>query len=129
MIRACWKKIRDTPLPVAIVALVLGLFVPLGFHLWVGIRHWQVGGTPFALLTDPFFWTVGLGRCVGGVLLAVLLLCFRNPASITITVTAVWLTGPPIDLLIAGINLLAASAGRAAWPSSFAWLPLSLVVP
>ena len=56
-------------------------------------------------------------------LLAVLLLRSRNPASLFVTIAAVWLAGPPLTFLLHGIFILAVSVGQTSWAgSSFEWL-------
>ncbi len=93
----------------------LCIVVPFSFYVQAAVHSWQVGGSPAAELTDPYFWAVGLGRCAGAIGLAVLLMTWRRPACVTLAIATVWLAGPPVDLLLRGIDLLAASGGKFSW--------------
>jgi len=44
-----------------------------------------------------------------------LLLSRRRPAAVAITITALWLAGPPVTFLWIGIVTLAESAGQSSW--------------
>jgi hypothetical protein len=103
------------PFPAAMVVLTMFFLVPAGMYAWAGIRDWQMGGSPAAALTERFFWGIAFGRTVGAMLLAILLLYCRRPAAVAVTITAVWLAGPPLDFLWVGIVVLAVSAGQASW--------------
>jgi hypothetical protein len=106
------------PIPVLVVIVGLVLLVPLGSWTVVMSRAWAYGGSPAAALDAPYFWAVLLLRLVGAFLLALLLTLRRAPASIWIAVTSVWLAGPVLQMLLAGIVLLAATAGQRSLPAS-----------
>ena len=112
------------PTPVLLVVIGLAIVVPLGSWAWVGIREWALGDSPAAALGAPYFWGLLLFRAGGAIGLAFLLCLLRTPASIWITVTSVWLAGPPLQLLYAGIDVLSASGGQRSLPDS----PLQMAV-
>ncbi|HEY0311627.1 MAG TPA: hypothetical protein VGC56_03950 [Allosphingosinicella sp.] len=104
--------------PVPVLAVIVGLLVlvPLGSWLLVALRDWGYGGSPAAVLDGPYLWGVLLLRLAGAVLLALLLVFVRKPASVWIAVTSLWLAGPPLQMLLTGIVLLSASAGQQSLP-------------
>jgi hypothetical protein len=114
-------------LPVAarIVVLSLLLLPPISLYVSADLRDWAMAGSPAYSLTGRFFWTLGVGRIAGAVLLATLLLYWRRPASLATTITAVWMAGPPLTFLWRGIMALAASLGQSSWAGG----PLSWLVP
>lgn len=123
---------RLTTLPLAATAVVLSLavLVPLSVYALFSMREWQEAGAPMHALTEPFFWTVGVSRSVGAVLLAFLLLYWRHPAAVAVTITAVWLAGPPVTFLYRGIVILAASAGQSSWAGGpLDWLGSAALFP
>lgn len=125
-----FRHFRSLPLPAKTVVLSLGLLVPFYAYALHGVAEWQSGGTPAAALTAPYFWAVILGRSFGAVGLAVLLLFWRHPASVAVTVAAVWLGGPPVTFLLRGIALLAASAGQVSWEGDpFSWTVPAALLP
>jgi hypothetical protein len=109
------RRLMMLPVPAILVVVTLALFIPAGVYFEWSIREWQIGGSPAALLTERFFWCVWLLRGVGAVVLAVLLLYWRRPGALAVTITASWLAGPPLTFLLKGIMLLAASAGQSSW--------------
>ena len=110
------RRIPPPPVLVAIAALVV--LVPLGSWTLVGLREWSHGGSPAAELEAPYFWGVLLFRLVGAFFLASLLCFHRGPASIWITVTSLWLAGPPLQILLTGIEVLGASSGQRSLPTA-----------
>jgi hypothetical protein len=110
------RRIPPPPVLVAIAALVI--VVPVGSWTLVGLREWRHGGSPAAELEAPYFWGVLLFRLAGAFLLASLLCFRRTSASIWITVTSVWLAGPPLQMLLTGIELLSASSGQQSLPTA-----------
>lgn len=97
------KSSRRIPPPAVLVAVAaLVILVPLGSWALVGLREWSHGGSPAAELEAPYFWGVMLFRLAGAFLLAALLCFCRTSASIWITVTSVWLAGPPLQMLLTG---------------------------
>jgi hypothetical protein len=110
--------------PVLVVVFALVVVVPFGSWVLVGLRDWTHSGSPAAELDAPYFWGVLLLRLSGAFVLAFLLLWFRTPASIWITGTSVWLAGPPLQMLLTGIEVLAASGGQRSLPT----FPLDILV-
>ena len=105
------------PPPVLLVITMLLIGVPLLCWALVGLANWQHGRAPATELEAPYFWGVLLLRLGGAFLLALLLWFFRNPASCWVTVTSVWLAGPPLQMLLIGIEVLAASSGQHSLPT------------
>ena len=94
---------------------VLAVGVPVSLYLEAGNREWRMGDSIAAALTDPFFsMVIGLRASVA-VLLALLLWRFRTPVSVAIAITALWLVGPPITILWAGMTVMAASLAQRSW--------------
>jgi hypothetical protein len=113
-----------------LVVLLLAVLVPLYWYAIWGVREWASAGSPYHALTSRFFAVIALGRSVGAILLALLLLGWRQPGAIAVTLAAVWLAGPPVTFLWMGITVLAASAGQASWAgSALGWLPFAMLVP
>jgi hypothetical protein len=114
-------------LPVAARVVVLALLLLPSISLYVSadLRQWAIAGSPAYSLTERFFWALGIGRILGALLLATLLLYWRRPASLATTITAVWMAGPPLTFLWKGIVALAASLGQSSWAGD----PLSWLVP
>lgn len=118
------------PTPARIVVLALILLPAVGLYLSASIREWQIGGSPAYALTEHIFWGLGIGRSLGALLLATLLLYWRRPASVAITITAVWLAGPPLTFLWRAIDVLAASAGQSSWAGDpFGWIVAAAIFP
>ena len=113
-IRRFARPLPPPPVLLVIIGLVTG--VPLLSWALVGVEEWQHGGSP-AELEAPYFWGVLLLRLIGAFLLALLLWFFRNPASCWIAVTSVWLAGPPLQMLLVGIEVLVASSGQNSLPT------------
>lgn len=122
---------RETlPIPVAAAIILLAVAVPVSAYVQHGIRVWQLGTSPAAALTEPWFRTVWIGRSAGALLLALVLIYRWRPSTVAATTMAVWLAGPPLTLLLGAIDLLAASAGRASWsPSLWRDLAVSAALP
>jgi len=114
-------------LPVPARLVVLSLIVLPAAHLYLSesIREWQLEGSPAYTLTERFFWGLGLGRALGALLMAAMLLYWRHPASVAVTITTVWLAGPPLTFFWRGIVVLSASAGQSSWAGD----PLRWLVP
>ena len=108
-------RLMMLPIPAIMVVMTLALFIPAGVYFEWTIREWQIGGSPAALLTERFFWSVWLIRGVGAVLLAILLVYWRHPGAVAVAITASWLAEPPLTFLLKGVMLLAASAGQSSW--------------
>jgi hypothetical protein len=124
------RRLITLPLPAITAVLSLALLPSISVYLWSGIRTWQMGDSPAFALTDRFFWTIGVGRSIGGFFLAVLLLYWRRPASVAVTITGVWLAGPPLTFLWRGIDVLAASAGQSSWAGGVLdWIVLAVLFP
>lgn len=124
------RRLMMLPIPAIMVVVTLALLIPTGVYFEWSIREWQIGGSPAALLTERFFWGVWLFRGVGAVGLAVLLLYWRRPGAIAVTITAAWLAGPPLTFLLKGIVLLAASAGQSSWSGGwFDWILPAALLP
>lgn len=104
------------PAPVLVVLFGLLVFVPLASWILVSGRDWGYGDTPAAALDTSYFWAVLLLRLGGALFLAILLLFCRNPASVWITLTSVWLAGPPFQWLLTGVQLLALSGAQRSLP-------------
>jgi hypothetical protein len=125
-----FRRLRMLPALAVMVVLSLALLPSISLYLCSGIREWQMGGSPAAGLTERFFWGVGLGRSIGAMLLAILLLYWRRPAAIAVTITAVWLAGPPLAFLLRGIEILAASAGQSSWAGGLpGWIVPAALFP
>lgn len=112
------------PAPVLLVIFIFVVLAPLGSWAMANLHDWAVGDSPAGMLVSPYFWGVLLARLGGAFILAGLLWFFRNPASIWITVTSVWLAGPPFQMLLSGIVILAASAGQRSLPGA----PMSTMI-
>ncbi|AQR75078.1 hypothetical protein [Sphingomonas sp. LM7] len=124
------RRLMMLPVPAIMVVVTLALFVPACVYFEWSLREWQIGGSPAALLTERFFWSIWLVRGVGAVLLAILLLYWRHPGAIAVTVTASWLAGPPLTFLLKGIAFLAASAGQSSWSGGlFDWIVPAALLP
>jgi hypothetical protein len=103
---------RTPPRPVILVLIGLLIFVPLASWVWADLREFAYGGSPAAELVGPYFWGVLLFRLFGAIFLACLLWFVRKPASIWITTTSVWLAGPPLQMLLTGIFILARTGAQ-----------------
>ncbi|MDH4745536.1 hypothetical protein OMP43_16050 [Sphingomonas sp. CBMAI 2297] len=124
------RHFRSLPFPAKAVVLSLGLLVPFYAYALHSVREWQSGGSPAAALTAPYFWAIMSGRAAGAIALAVLLLYRRRPTSVAVTVTAVWLCGPPLTFLWRGIEVLAVSGGRASWAGDpVSWIMYAGLLP
>src|SRR5688572_24002866 len=104
------------PAPVLWVIAMLVLLMPFGSWTLAGVREWQMGGTLADTLTGPYFRGIVWLRLVGAFFLAALLWSHRRPESIWIAVTSVWLAGPPLQMMLIGMEGLAASGGRISVP-------------
>jgi hypothetical protein len=109
------QRLMMLPVPARIVVLSLLLLPPASLYVSAELRDWALAGSPAYPLTDRFFWALGAGRMLGAVLLAILLLYWRRPASLATAITTVWMAGPPLTFLWRGIVVLAASLGQSSW--------------
>ena len=119
-----WRTIP--PWPVLLVLAGLVFIVPLWSIAEVNIREWRIGDSPAAVVAAPYFWVLIYARLFGAAALALLLWFVRNPASIWITVTSVWLAGPPFQFFFIGIDIVASSGGQRSTPET--WGPILLVL-
>ncbi len=115
---------HSPPAPVLVIILALVLLVPLWSWTMINMREWGFGGSPADMLSAPYFWGVLWLRLGGAFLLAIILWLYRRPASIWIALTSVWLAGPPLQMLLMGVEILAASEGQRSLPSD----PLRILI-
>ena len=108
-------RLMTLPAPAIMVVLTLAVLVPAGVYFEIVIWRCQSAVSPADLLTARFFWAVWLGRGVGAVALSIMLLYWRSAAAIAVTITGIWLAGPPLTFLLRGMMLLAVSAGQSSW--------------
>ena len=108
---------QPPPTPVLIVIAALVLLVPFASWTWAGLREWASGGSQADQLTAPYWWGVLWFRVGGAFLLAIILWRFRTSASVWIALTSVWIAGPPLQMLLVGIEVLAVSGGERSLPS------------
>lgn len=123
--------LSSLPSPVLFTLALLTLGVPAAAYQGAQLQAWQTISWPSLALLAPFSDSVRIGRCIGAFALAAALVRWRTPASVATAVTAVWLGGPPLDLLLHGLRTLALSSGRVSWrPQDVVlWLPPASLVP
>jgi len=108
-------KFMSPPQAAWLAIATLGVGVPLSLYPLAGVRDWQIGGSPAAALADPYFHAMCWIRSLGAVALAALLLFRQRRSSVAVTLTAVWIAGPPVHFLMRGIDMRAMSEGQVSW--------------
>ena len=124
------RRLMTLPSPAMTAVAVLLLAVPFSCFMSAYFVGWQSARNPSLAVALPIYHTIILGRCVGAIALASLLVFRRTPATVSIAITATWVAGPPLDFLLGCIRSLALTAGKSAWIDiSYQWIGPSSILP
>lgn len=117
------------PLPALLLIAALFVLVPLFWFVMAKVRNWGFGGSQADLLSAPYFRAEVIFDIVGGYALGILLLVKRSPASVWISLTSIWMAGPPIRFMSVGIVVLSGSLAQRSTPDDWSFLWASAVFP